>query len=711
MGDRVSAQVGRRVAFHELRGFLHAFEKGRHGARVEAGLFQGGKAETVGFPFVLPREIELVLNRSCLCANDTGGRGVRIAAGGKNGHCKCSQRGQRIVALAIDHARVVMLGDVRDFVAQHGGKLGFILGKQDQPGIDTDETAGQRKGVDRIIIDGKKLKRISRLGTVRHEAPAETVEVVGYFRIIKVFIAGPDLEHALFADLTLDLRRNDLLRNVTQVRQAISVGDQRQRQKCGKKGSFHGGYDNTEPFEFHCGLQFLVKCALSGQGAVGHAKCAFLRGFLHMDKVGKYEIVKELGRGATSTVYLALDTFSQQQVALKVFNLNVLRDSTRAKAYRKLLLTEASLAGKLSHPHIVKVFDAVMDGDVNYMVMEYVEGETLEKYGEVDHLMDLGHIAEIIYKCCKALEYAQYQGVTHRDIKPANILISGESDIKISDFGAAVIDNQQSTQVSGVGSPAYMSPEQIRELPLTHQTDIYSLGVTMYRLLTGKLPFEAANSYSMIYQIMNIDPLPPSAYRPEIPPELDAMVLRAMSKETEHRYQTWDEFARDLVTFITHNVPQQAEIFDTEKFDTLRDLNFFKHFSDVELWEVLRISAWRKVNADETIIREGEEGHLFYIIAGGTVRVVKQGRLLSLLHKGDCFGEMAHLSGTEARRTTDVVTKTEVSLIEVDPEKLSRASANCRYQFGDAFLAILVRRLSMANTRIARLLSDHGEEQ
>ncbi len=430
-----------------------------------------------------------------------------------------------------------------------------------------------------------------------------------------------------------------------------------------------------------------------------------------MDKVGKYEIVKELGHGATSTVYLAIDPFNQQQVALKVFNLNVLQDSSRAKAYRKLLLTEASLAGKLSHPHIVKIHDAVMEGDLNYMVMDYVEGETLEKYGEVDHLKDLGHIAEIIYKCCKALEYAQYQGVIHRDIKPANILIRGESDIKISDFGAAVIESQQTTQVTGVGSPAYMSPEQIKELPLTHQTDIYLLGVTMYRLLTGKLPFDAATSYSMIYQIMNIDPPPPSTFRPEIPPALDAIVLRAMNKDLAKRYQTWDEFARDLVSFISYNVPQQDEIFDTEKFNTLRALNFFKDFSDVELWEVLRISDWYKVSKDESILQEGEEGHNFFLIASGSVRVVKQGRLLSLLHTGDCFGEMAHLSGKDARRSTDVISKTEVTLIEIDPEVLSHASASCRYQFSEAFLGLLTKRLSMANTRISRLLSDHGQEQ
>jgi serine/threonine protein kinase len=429
-----------------------------------------------------------------------------------------------------------------------------------------------------------------------------------------------------------------------------------------------------------------------------------------MVKVGKYEIVKELGHGATSTVYLALDHFNQQQVALKVFNLQNLRDANRAKAYRKLLLTEASLAGKLSHPHIAKILDAVMEGDTNYIVMEYIEGETLEKYGEVDHLMDIGRIAEIIYKCGKALEYAQYQGVTHRDIKPANILLRGDSDIKISDFGAAVVENQQSTQVSGVGSPAYMSPEQIKEQPVTHQTDIYSLGVTMYRLLTGKLPFDAANSYSMIYQIMNIDPQPPSTFRPEIPRELDAIVLRAMNKDTELRYQTWDEFTRDMVALISYNVPQQDEFFDTEKFNTLRALSFFSNFSDVELWEVLRISDWHKVSREESIVHEGEEGVNFFIIAGGSVRVVKQGRLLSLLHQGDCFGEMAHLSGKDAHRSTDVYSKTDVTLIEIDPEVLTRASANCRYHFSEAFLGMLVKRLSMANTRISRLLSDDKDE-
>lgn len=429
-----------------------------------------------------------------------------------------------------------------------------------------------------------------------------------------------------------------------------------------------------------------------------------------MDTIGKYKIIRELGRGATSTVYLATDPDANQQVAVKLFNLDVLVDNDRAKAFRKLLLSEASLAGKLSHPHIVKIYEAVMDGDVNYMVMEYVEGESLEKLAEVDHLLALGSIAEIVYKCCKALEYAQYQGVIHRDIKPANVMICGDHDIKISDFGSALIQSQQTTQVSGVGSPAYMSPEQIREQVLTHQTDIYSLSVTMYRLLTGRLPFDARNNYSMIYQIMNIEPPPPSTFRPEIPPALDQIVMRAMQKDVAQRYQTWDEFARDLVGFFSNKSMPLEENVDTEKFDTLRALAFFKNFSDVEIWEVLRISEWRKIAKDEIVFNDGDEGDSLFVLAHGTVKVLKQGRLLNLLHKGDCFGEMANFAEKQSTRTTDVFAKTAVTLIEIKITVLEKTSAECRYQFSDALLRLLVKRLNVANTRISHLLAEHGEQ-
>jgi len=423
-----------------------------------------------------------------------------------------------------------------------------------------------------------------------------------------------------------------------------------------------------------------------------------------MDFIGKYQIIKELGSGGTSTVYLALDPFNNQRVAIKLFNRDTLRDSSLAKAQRKMLLTEASLVGKLSHPHIVKVFDAMLEGTVNYMVMEYVEGETLAHYADVSRLLPFSTIAEILYKCCKALEYAQRQGVIHRDIKPANILLCGHSDIKISDFGAAMLVSQHTTQVVGVGSPAYMSPEQIDEQLLTHQTDIYSLGVTLFQLLSGKLPFDAGNNYSLIYQIMNIEPQPLSKLRSEVPPELDAIVLRAMQKDRSQRYQTWDEFAHDLVSFFSSSAVAHTEIFDMEKFDILRTLDFFKNFSDVELWEVLRISEWRKVRKGELILHEGDPGREFFILGNGTVKVIKRGLLLSVLNKGDCFGEMAHLSERDFVRNTDVVADSEVTLIGINPDVLEMATTGCRYQVDGAFLRLLVKRLDVANTRISLLV-------
>ncbi len=188
-------------------------------------------------------------------------------------------------------------------------------------------------------------------------------------------------------------------------------------------------------------------------------------------------------------------------------------------------------------------------------------------------------------------------------------------------------------------------------------------------------------------------------------------MLRAMEKDAAKRYQTWEEFAHDLVGFSSRIETTQGEIFDTEKFDILRTLSFFKNFNDVELWETLRISRWRKITAKEQILRDGETGCRFYIMAQGTVRVSKNGRLFNLLHKGDCFGEMAHFLERNFKRSTDVIAKTDALLIEIDPDVLMHATTDCRFQFGDAFLHMLMKRLSVANTRISHLLAYQNEAE
>jgi serine/threonine protein kinase len=421
-------------------------------------------------------------------------------------------------------------------------------------------------------------------------------------------------------------------------------------------------------------------------------------------QIGKYPVLRKLGEGATSEVYLCTDPFNSRDVAIKVAFTESFQDPERGRLYRKLFLTEASLAGKLQHPHICEIYDAVAEEKLHYIVMEYVDGGTLEKFCRPDALLPVDRIVEIVFKCTRALEFAHKAGVTHRDIKPANILYTGETDVKITDFGAALIASGDTTQVSAIGSPAYMSPEQVKEHPLDHQTDIYSVGVVMYHLLTGRLPFQAANNFSLIYQITNVEPEPPSTYRPEIPEAVDAIVRHAMAKALEARYRRWEDFSLDLAeAFRAERLGAQKEqaFADSDKFETLRKLPFFGEFSDAELWEVARISTWRHATAGELLMKEGEVGDFFCILADGQVKVTKKGKLLNLLRAGEPFGEMAYLTRKDHVRGADVSVMTEAKIIAVPTQQLAQASDACRHKFDRAFMDILVERLSMANLRLS----------
>ena len=427
-----------------------------------------------------------------------------------------------------------------------------------------------------------------------------------------------------------------------------------------------------------------------------------------MDKIGKYQIIKEIGRGATSAVYLANDAFAGRQVAIKLVRADALGDKEHGRRFHKLFLAEAALAGKLSHPHLVAIYDAVSDEDGSYLVMEYVAGGTLEPYTLPAKLMAINTIVEITFKCCKALDYAHRHGIIHRDIKPANILLTSDTDIKISDFGAALSVTAETTQVSGIGSPAFMSPEQLQEMTLNHQTDIFSLGVVMYQLLTGSLPFKSTNNYSMVYQIINVDPPPASLLRPDTPSTVDVIVKRALEKDIAKRFQTWEEFAQALAdTFNNLQKPEEI-VPETEKFSILRNLEFFRTFQDVELWQVLRISSWVRHATGSPVIKEGEVGTGFYVLTTGEVKITKQGKLLNILRAGECFGEMAYLGKRAFQRTASVTAVNDITVIEISAEALAQATEGCKHAFNAAFLELLVGRLEGANTRLSQLLLDRN---
>ena len=425
-----------------------------------------------------------------------------------------------------------------------------------------------------------------------------------------------------------------------------------------------------------------------------------------MNRIGKYELVREIGHGASSTVYLGNDPFAKRQVAVKVAFPEILRDPKRGRLYTQLFVNEAALIGKLSHPHIVQTYDAVVDDHLCYIVMEYVAGGTLEAACTAGRLLPIERVVEIIFKCTRALDFAVRSGIIHRDIKPANILFAStdpnEGEIKISDFGAAIIGSPERTLVPGIGSPAYMSPQQVKDQTLDHQTDIYSLGVVMYQLLTGQLPFQARNSYDLIYQIINTEPRAPSLLRSDVAASLDAIVARAMSKKVENRYTSWTEFAHHLTQAFrggSLNMPAD-HMADLEKFDTLRSFTFFADFSDVEIWEVVRFSQWSRFSPGEVIIEDGQTGDCFYFLAEGELKVLKNGMILDLLTTGECFGEMAVIGKRTSRRGADIIALTAAKLVRVTEGALQKSSAACRMHFYQSFLAVLSERLTSANVRL-----------
>jgi serine/threonine protein kinase len=422
-----------------------------------------------------------------------------------------------------------------------------------------------------------------------------------------------------------------------------------------------------------------------------------------LQRVGKYEVKQLLGKGASGSVYLATDPFRQRDVAVKVLE-NLSADPEQARRQLRLFQNEAALAGKLRHPHIVSILDAgledVSGGEpLRYLVMEVVDGPALTRYCEPTRLLEPKKAVEIAYKCCKALEFANTLGVVHRDIKPANILTRGELDIKVSDFGAAQLTGSNVTQVSGVGSPAYMSPEQVRGEEVDFRTDMFSLGGVLYHLLAGRRPFDGTGTYELVNGILNGRPAAPSSLRADVPPDLDTVVARALGKTRDERYSSWDGFAEALARLLGQQ-RSSTDLSDAEKFSAARRLAFFKRFSDVELWEALRASRWDLHPAGEVLIQEGTADEHFYIVASGLLKVTKRGKLLNAVSPGECVGEMAYARRDAQPRTATVTAVDPSWAMRMRVGEVDVLSDSTRGRFTEAFLATMAARLTMLGGRI-----------
>jgi eukaryotic-like serine/threonine-protein kinase len=426
--------------------------------------------------------------------------------------------------------------------------------------------------------------------------------------------------------------------------------------------------------------------------------------------IGKYRVLKLIGEGATSEVFLCHDAFQGRDVAIKRVRPMPALDTMDGRFSERFYAAEAALVGRLNHPNVVQIFDAVPDPVSPYLVMEYVPGSTLRPYCRADQLLSLELIVEIGFKCAMALGYVYRQGLIHRDVKPANLLAvlnnGGVTDVKISDFGSVLNLASDVTQIHRVGSLAYMSPEQLEGDTLDARADMYSLGAVLYHLIAGRPPFDAQVQSAMMQQIYHVQPGPLGALRTGVSAGLDAVVQRALAKNPEQRYATWDEFAQALSGLVTNQqVPrgQLQGVLDSERFNLLRSLDFFGGFGDVELWEVVHRAKWQRFHFGHALFRKGEEGNSFHILAQGEVDVFRDGKKVATLGAGTSIGEMAYLAPSPdlKKHSTDVIVTEHATTISFTPETLVQVSPNCRHRFDAAFIGVLVRRLHAAHETLA----------
>src|ERR1700732_3044648 len=265
-------------------------------------------------------------------------------------------------------------------------------------------------------------------------------------------------------------------------------------------------------------------------------------------KAGRYEIVGELGRGAMGGGYKAMDPVIGRTVAVKTIRLSEEGTGLSRPDLLSRFQTQARAAGLLTHPNIVVVYDAGEENGLYYITMELIEGKSLQALLDSGHSFPVPRVLRIMEQTCSALQFAHERNIVHRDIKPANLMLTADDTVKVTDFGTAKILQfgtvQQTAHV--MGTPSYMSPEQVKGRAVDGRSDIFSLGVMLYEMVTGEKPFPGQNITTVIYKIVNEEPVPPKQVDPTIHAGISAVVMKALAKDPDVRYQNCREMLEDL---------------------------------------------------------------------------------------------------------------------------------------------------------------------
>ena len=427
---------------------------------------------------------------------------------------------------------------------------------------------------------------------------------------------------------------------------------------------------------------------------------------LEGSSLGKYQIVKTIGAGNMATVYLGHDPFIDRPVAVKVAHPDHVQGDGDGEFSKQLFFNEAQTAGLLKYPNITAIYDAGVDRERYYIVMEYVHGgDTLDRYTDVDDLLPINTVTSVLYQCAMALDYAHKKGVVHRDIKPRNILLTEEREAKIGDFGVAVAPSRHAgSSPEHAGSPLYMSPEHVRREDVVAGSDLFSLGVVAYELLTGKHPFHGENIDAIDHRILNTKAAPLQELRADVPEIYQRIVDKALAKNVKQRYKSGLDMAGDISLVYDFLKQSSFKLTQQEKYNQVENLPFFKGFQDGDLWELINAAEWLRLEPEHDIVEEGQSDTSFYVLVSGEVAVKKGGREIVRLYPGDCFGEMGLIS--RRPRTANIVAVTDITVMKLRDSVIDRTSINCQLRFQRQFLLALIERLEHATERIAAAPND-----
>ncbi len=428
--------------------------------------------------------------------------------------------------------------------------------------------------------------------------------------------------------------------------------------------------------------------------------------------IGRYTIEDKIGEGTYGLVFRGQDPLLKRDVAIKIPKINA-NSAEQTQDLGKAFYNEAQIAGNFTHTNIATVFDVGRDNGMDYLVMELVPGRAVDDYFGNTGIENIEECLDIIYKCCVALDFVHFHGIIHRDIKPGNIIYNRPQGlVKLTDFS---ISHYLETKdnVKNSGTLAYMAPEHFLEArDITYLTDIFALGSTMYKILSGKIPFKAGDPKALVDRILYESPTPLSELRRDVPKDICAIVDKAMAKKDEDRYQSALEFAADLKTahnnLIFERTKRSTSIMwpsELEYYTDFRQNDWFRYFSPDQIQQLLQIGSVKEVANGQTIITEGETSQEFFLLIEGSVMVMKKGVNISLLENGACFGDTS-LLGESTQRTASVKAVGNVTLWSIDSNKIEQLSAENRASLFKTLLGISMERLEELTQDVATFIGD-----